>query len=656
MKKLFFLVAVATPLFFSCQVEFENVPVEECSRFTIEASIDDMPSSTKADINASSGLNWTAGDKIGIYVNDPAWDDKNQPFTLVGEGGSATGQFAWDHTGDFSTLAAAAFFPWEGTGADKNNVADGTMYFKLRDSYWSYTSGKLLSPLVASLSGSSDMVRFKHAAAGVKVTINNLPARSHSIGMSVDGQQITGNYSINPANAGTDAIALVGDANLSNNTVWLNFWQGSESAFTFVFPVPELTKPKLSFQIWDDNDILVWSKNLKAQSSDLGRGDLLVLPAIDITPYSQFSESADWTFYGTINGSSWGDVPMYTDGSICILHGITFAAGDEFKIRKDKAWAESYPASNWSFNDGNKGTKDIIFHLDTHDIDVIDAKGCPYPAPKVTLYFGINNSIPNGVALSSSGLGASGWPGVTLTRREYINNKWYYKYEVDGGVVWGKTMSASIVGIDQWNTNSTTLDFTDISTEYYFEATKNTDIEALTGRPSDPAHHAITLGTNLTDWDEVIGVTEGNHTVKVESDADYIYVYSARTNASGDYSAIWNNGGYVYVLFDLDNDPSTYEADFWGTTGDFVLLLYPYAGTSESPAFNASKTAKWDYGPTSGYTIDNIALYGEETSGTAAFELRIPRADMPTVSNTDPITITLKGNKGMSQVSLVRKL
>ena len=502
MKKVFYLVAVATLAFVSCQRQ-ELDPTANNNKvnqkgFTFKASIEQLAS--KANINDANALVWAQNDKIGVYVDDAEWDDKNQPFTLVGEGGTVSGEFAWDYEGEFSDKAAAAFFPWQGTGSDKNNVYEGTMYFKLPNAYWSYESGKMLTPLVASLSGSTDDIKLKHAGAAVKVTINNVPKRVHSIGMSVNGQQISGTYSINPANAGTDALALDGDADLTKNTVWLNIWNGSEAAWEFIFPVPELTKPKLSFQMYDENDVLVWSKNLKAQSSDLGRGDILVMPPIDITPYSQFSESTEWTLCGKIGGiAAWdADIPMYTDGTVSILKGMTFKAGDEFKIRKNKAWDEAYPSGNYAVTEDC--TKDVWFNNTTHEITLKDAK-CDYPAPKVTLYFGINGAIPHGVAISSSTLAPGhSWPGLELTEREYINGKWYYKHEVDGPTVWGKSLSASIVSIDSWNTSSSTLTFDKIKTEYYFEATASTAIEQLDARPEEAVATGITIDGDMTDW------------------------------------------------------------------------------------------------------------------------------------------------------------
>ena len=534
MKKVLFIVAVAT-LFFSCNKEIEPTAptTPSTDRFTFKASIEQFSDPTKATINADNQLVWATGDKIGVYVNDASWTDKNQPFTLSDGAGSTNGTFAWDYTGDFSDKAAAAFFPWDDNdNADdgtRNNVYDGYAYFSLHEGIYSYSSGKMLTPLVASLSGSTDDIIFKHAGAAVKVHINNVPKHVHSIGMSVDGQQVTGEYKVSVANAGNEAMTLVSTADATKNTVWINIWNGSEAAWDFIFPIPEVTKPKLSFQMYDDNDVLVWSKKLKAQSSDLKRGDILVMPPIDITPYSQFTESTEWTLCGKICGNAaWdADIPMYTDGTVTILKGMTFKAGDAFKIRKNKAWAEAYPSSDYAIT--QDCTMDVWFNNTTHEITLKEAK-CDYPAPKVTLYFGINGSIPHGVAISSSTLAPGhSWPGLELTEREYINGKWYYKHVVDGPTVWGKSLSASIVSIDSWNTSSSTLTFDTIKTEYYFEATASTAIEQLDARPEEAVTTGITIDGDMSDWTSILPLgSSGTSRIrdwKFSSDNDNLYFY-----------------------------------------------------------------------------------------------------------------------------------
>ena len=433
--KLFFAVAGATLLLFSCQKEIEptNNP-STGNGFSFTAGIEKL--ATRADINSSNELVWDQGDQIGIFVNDASWDDKNQPFTLEGSGGSTTGKFVWNY-GDFSNENAnAAFFPWQGSGSTSNNIYDGTLYIKLPDAYSSYTSGQMLTPLVAAVTrGDSDYnpIEFKHAGAAVKVTISNLPAGVHSLGMTVTGQQVYGDFHVVvPASGSTpDAMALDGTADNTKNSVWLNIEPAdSEREFTFLFPTPALTTPKLSFKMYDKNDIEVWSKNLKAQSNNVGRGEVLVMPAIDITPYEQFLDgsgdpnvSDEWTVIGTVNGTNWNaDIPMITNGTVCIAKGVSFQAGGEFKVRKDGGWDTAYPSSNHVVSDA--GTYDIIFDTSDNSVNAV-ATGCPYPEVPVTV--GIDGNMSEWASVP--GLVQTATSSNTIEQvKAYSDNDYIYVY------------------------------------------------------------------------------------------------------------------------------------------------------------------------------------------------------------------------------------
>ena len=681
MKKVFYLVAVATLAFFSCQRQeldptANNNKVDQ-KGFTFKASIEQLGDATKGTINASNQLVWATGDKIGIYVNDDSWTDKNQPFIVSSGVGETQGEFTWDDTGTnpFSDKAAAAFYPWDnndnaGDGT-LNNVFDGYAYFTLNEGIYSYSSGKMLTPLVASLSSSSDDIHFKHAGAAVKVHINNVPKRVHSIGMSVNGQQVTGEFKVSVANAGTDAMVPV-TADATKNTVWLNIWNGSQAAWDFIFPVPALTKPKLSFQMWDENDILVWEKKLKAQSSDLGRGDILVMPDLTITPYSQFKESTEWTFCGKIGGiEAWdADIPMYTDGTVSILKGMSFKVGDEFKIRKNKAWGEAYPSSNYAITEDC--TKDVWFNNSTHEITLKDAK-CDYPAPKVTLYFGINGAIPKSIHISSSTLApGADWPGLELTEREYINGKWYYKHVVDGTTVWGKSISGVyIVSKDSWNTSSSTITFNTIKTEYYFEATASTAIEQLSARPADATASGITIDGDMSDWASIVPLESNNggtgriRSWKFFSNDTNLYFYLVLRK---------NKCGTAYPLslvFDWD-DTGSYSADNL-TNGELNFVFQPFTNTvGQTPVcVNGTLTSAWincsrdDTGwlATDLMTGLSFDVYGNDPDATATgsnadyyLEVSIPRSILPNLP-TKGTTITIGAgfewyNTGFQSVTL----
>lgn len=403
MKKIVYFAVFAALALVSCQEK--NAPInneQKTDAFTFKASIEQPTSNgntggaasssgiAKATINESNQLVWSEGDKIGIYF--PDWGEKYQSFTLSSGAGTTSGEFTREQSGEYSSAdASIAFFPYDGAGGGDNNISDGVWYYKLKDWYDGYTvSGKMLTPLIAKISSSNE-VSFKHAGAAVKLTINNLVSGSYTAKMSVAGKQITGYYHVTAANAGTDALVLNNAEDASKNTITLNTWKGS-GAFSWIFPVPELTTPKLTFQIIDDNGITVWSRSPKAQSS-LSRADLLVMPAENVTAYEKFVQDNDeWEFHGTIgdgSGSSWHDVPMMTDGNYCVLSGFTFVAGDQFKIHNKKtgAW---FPDNNWAFTSENNGAKDIIFNCSTHTITVVNHK---FPYPQVALPITINGDM-----------------------------------------------------------------------------------------------------------------------------------------------------------------------------------------------------------------------------------------------------------------------
>lgn len=445
MKQSLFFVAVAALFIISCQKEVtpskQNANNAPCFR----ASIEQLTPDTKAYINDNNQLVWYDNgktgdervvDKIGIYF--PNWtDNKYQSFTLSGGAGTTQGTFTIDTGWPYEpTDAKVAYFPWrEGT-----NMSGDNLYFELPSEYWSYDNGDMVTPLVASISSSAD-ISFKHAGAAVKLTINNLVSGSYKTKMTVYNKQIRGYYHINPTNAGTDAMVPNEAENTSWNNVTLNSWKSS-GAFEWIFPVPELTTPKLKFEITDENGIPVWSKSLAAQANDLNRGDILVMPAISITPYQQFAATSDkWSVCG--NPNNWGDTKMITDGKLCIAKSISFAANDQFKVRFEGAWAISYGfdqlnssksknavagTENNNIKVTTAGTYDVIFNSSdsecngyaAHEIRVVQSR-FPYPIPAISASIDIDGTF-------------SDWDGISGNdkRDEYGKNTSTMKAYSDG--------------------------------------------------------------------------------------------------------------------------------------------------------------------------------------------------------------------------------
>ena len=167
---------------------------------------------------------------------------------------------------------------------------------------------------------------------------------------------------------------------------------------------------------------------------------------------------------------------------------------------------------------------------------------------------------------------------------------------------------------------------------------------------SEPVAGAITIDGDMSDWDDIEGVSDGNYGMfKAASDDDYLYFYSWR-NTGGRYSDIWGDkSGYIYLGFDLDGDETNGES-LWGNGPyDFVGVLYPYAGTADAPAFSEAPGA--DCVPAN-YTLANTFCKGYADENGAYVEYRIPRADLPAIPST-PITIKSWGNKDLTKVTLI---
>ena len=186
------------------------------------------------------------------------------------------------------------------------------------------------------------------------------------------------------------------------------------------------------------------------------------MPAVSISPYQQFNSNADWSVCGDPNG--WGDTKMVTDGKLCIAKNVTFAANQQFKIRKygDSAWeqanygydqlngiiGESESKNKWHVNatygtENNNlkittaGTYDIIFNSSesdycgykSHEIRVVQ-NGFPYPIPAETIT--LDGSFSDWASVTPVG-GPNG--GYTQCKATY-DADYIYFYSKTTGITW----------------------------------------------------------------------------------------------------------------------------------------------------------------------------------------------------------------------------
>lgn len=112
--------------------------------------------------------------------------------------------------------------------------------------------------------------------------------------------------------------------------------------------------------------------------------------------YAAFTEDSPWSVIGSIasTGNSWNaDEAMTTDGTWHVCEGLTLSASDEFKFRKDGAWAVNFGGNFTALDeefevtqDGpnikvpEDGVYDLLLNPDTGKAKIVVHKEDPFAA------------------------------------------------------------------------------------------------------------------------------------------------------------------------------------------------------------------------------------------------------------------------------------
>ena len=154
----------------------------------------------------------------------------------------------------------------------------------------------------------------------------------------------------------------------------------------------------------------------------------------------------------------------------------------------------------------------------------------------------------------------------------------------------------------------------------------------------------ITIDGDMSDWANVKGVTNPASGAtylefKMASDENNIYFYTKRVANS----ALWNGGGYLYYAMDYDNDPTTGKGDIWDNKPyECIFVIWPFAGSGDAPAFAEKPLGESMMKPSG--TLANYNANGKANADGVELEFSIPRADFPTLPDTE-ITVYSWGNK-----------
>ena len=220
--------------------------------------------------------------------------------------------------------------------------------------------------------------------------------------------------------------------------------------------------------------------------------------------------------------------------------------------------------------------------------------------------------------------------GVTLSAGEM-------KFRANDGwdINWGGSFDALVQGGDNIAVEAGVYD---IALYALCDGKAYATVAPAGGQPAA----GITIDGDMSDWAGVEGATgEGiNSVFKVTSDENNLYFYVKRTTER--MADIWGGAAYHYYTFDTDNDPAT-GVELWGNGPyELLLVIYPYAGSADAPAFGiaaAGATAP------DNYTVDNAVVKGVVTESGVETEISVPRADILAMPST-PVKVYSWSNKG----------
>lgn len=293
MKKSYYLLLVAVLVLAGCAKEQVSPSVTGKGRqITVTANAEN-PVSTKATASDAGVVEWSTGDQIGVF---DLGDGQTYPLTFVdGTDKSFSGTVSSSPNLRF---AIAPYNSSETLTGDASNV----MYsIVLPSTYNNYVPGTTNAPMVAAAptaDGDNYVFDFKHVAALVKVTYENVPVGTAGFCLDTD-QKIAGTIDTfestsdveftTPSNSAASAEV---DLDLSSAVTTPN------QTMSFYVPVPVATYTYFRVKLVDAdlNTISGTGRkiNLTGDDQTFKRAELHILPTITLDAATA-GDSYNWT-------------------------------------------------------------------------------------------------------------------------------------------------------------------------------------------------------------------------------------------------------------------------------------------------------------------------------------------------------------------------
>lgn len=315
MKKFSLILAAFAVLLVSCERDATRLQVSDSqSLFTIKATAEEN-TITKATYDSDGRFTWATDDCIGVHRIEVSGDNTytwNEEMLLQSGNGQTEGTFKPKNNDGTAgkKFGPVAFYPYTGqSGEGGTNLYAGTLYFRLKNEIaHSATSHPLpLAVQIPETAGDQTItVKFSQIGAGVRVSLNNVPAKANKLSLTVAGKNIVGEFPIAQDKIGADDADCPNAENAlresvvqgtGSSTVSYTFATASASRnMEFIFPMPTTALPSLELNLYIEGEkVPVWSATTPAQPT-LGRGDLLDMPKLALAePY--YIYLLDWSDY-----------------------------------------------------------------------------------------------------------------------------------------------------------------------------------------------------------------------------------------------------------------------------------------------------------------------------------------------------------------------
>lgn len=271
MKKVCILAVCALALF-SCQKENngpEESPVPDgYVRMTLKAVSDE----TKTTVDGEGNVKWTEGDQIKVYFNKPEAVD----FTLVGNGGSAYGDFTGDAPGEYTALYAV--YPT----ARYSSVSSSTVYVTIPATQAAVFGQANIA--VAKVDGETGHMAFKNVNAFVGFTV---PKGANKVVVSsVGGENLSGTLAVDCSGdvPAVDALSSGG------SSITVNF-PNAEGGTYYVAVAPGVTHSKGLLLTWKNGDTVTGTYWLN-KAVTTASGSIIDMKTV----------STDGNYYVSVNG------------------------------------------------------------------------------------------------------------------------------------------------------------------------------------------------------------------------------------------------------------------------------------------------------------------------------------------------------------------